>query len=124
MKKNVGKTILVASILLGSAITANAHSLYRTFNIKAFSSPTTVTYNKTDGSTSIGVALSQAGVEEKRDVISFTFSKNGSTIFSTNVVEGDSDIRTYSNNGSAVSVTFKDKDYNLGSHTVKGTLYW
>lgn len=125
MKKNWIKTLAVGAVIMAGVTTANAHSLSRGFNIRPFSAPLTSTYNKTDSTSTVGVSLSQAGVEERRDIINFVIAANGGTFYNYNIAEGASSLINYSiSPGSTVSFTYRDAQYNLGAHTVNGTLYW
>lgn len=124
-KKNWIKVFACGAVVMGGLTAANAHSIYRTFKIKPFAASTSVSYTKSDSSTKIGVSLTQAGVEEVRDTINFVITQNGYTVYSQNVTEGEAKTNdNYQIRGSNTVLTYKDTDYNLGSHSVKGTLYW
>ena len=125
MKKNWIKTLAVGAVIMAGVTTANAHSLYRGFNIRPFGAPLTSTYTKTDNTSTAGIILSQAGVEETRDTINFKIAANGGTFYNQNITEGEDGRITYKiPSGATVEVTYKDTQYNLGAHSVYGTLYW
>lgn len=121
-KKNWIKVFACGAVIMGGLTAANAHSTYRTFNIQPFKKGTTSSYTKTDSSIDTGINLDQAKPGEVRDTINFTVTRNGTTQYSVDVVEGNKYDDKYSTtSGSDIKVTYRDTKYNLGAHKVVGT---